>query len=378
MEKMHMATAMTKRYPHEPDYLVTPGEVLHETIDALGMTQVDLARRTGLSKKTVNQIIQGREPISYDTALRLERVTGVAARFWNNLESNYRERLTRLEEKQRLAQDRAWLEAIPTKELICRGHIQELSDHFGLVQKALAFFGVNSPREWRAVWATPQVAFRRSQVFKSHLGAVAAWLRIGELEGQRLECQPFNKKKFKAALEEIRRLTTEEPEVFVPKMKQLCAAAGVAVVFTPEIKGAPVSGATQWLRTNKALIQLTLRYRANDHFWFSFFHEAGHILKHGKKEKFVEDGNEGDAKEEEANRFAEDMLIPRERATEFSRLRGRQQIVAFAASVGIAPGIVLGRLQSVGLIPHGCVENDLKQRFQWSEGSEGLPTIVRA
>src|SRR5437016_14442760 len=112
----HMVATAKKRYRHEPDYAVAPGEVLQESIAALGMTQADLAKRSGLSKKTINQIIKGHEPLSHDTALRLERVTRVPARFWNNLEATYRERLARLEEKERLAQDLEWLKAIPAKE----------------------------------------------------------------------------------------------------------------------------------------------------------------------------------------------------------------------------------------------------------------------
>jgi addiction module HigA family antidote len=373
-----MVTAIKKRYPHEPDYAVAPGEVLQETIDALGMTQADLAKRTGLSKKTINQIIRGREPISHDSALRLERVTGVAAHIWNNLEALYRERVGRRREKERLEQDLDWLGTIPTKELVRRGAIPEQEDDVSLLEAVLAFFGVNSPREWRAVWDSPQVAFRRSQAFQSNPGAVAAWIRLGELEGQRLACRPFDKDRFRAALEDVRCLTLEGPEVFVPKMRELCAAAGVAVVFTPEIQGAPVSGATQWLTADKALLQLSLRYKTNDHFWFSFFHEAGHILKHGKKEKFVEDGADDGAKEDEANRFAEDCLIPRDRAAELPQLKTREQIVAFAESVGIAPGIVLGRLQKMGVIDHACRHNDLKERFQWSEGADGQAVITGA
>ena len=148
-------------------------------------------------------------------------------------------------------------------------------------------------------------------------------------------------------------------------MRRLCAAAGVAVVFTPEIKGAPVSGATQWLTPDKALLQLSLRFKSNDHFWLSFFHEAGHILKHGKKEKFVEDGGDNSAKEQEANRFAEDFLIPRQRAGELGEIHTRVQILAFAGSIGIAPGIVVGRLQKMGIFDHACWHNNLKEHFQW-------------
>src|SRR5437762_2189030 len=115
----------SKRYPHEPEYAVAPGEVLQETIEALCMTQADLATRTGLSRKTINLITHGHEPLTCETALRLERVTGVPAHFWNNLEARYRERLTRLAEKQGLAEDLEWLETIPTKELIRHGVIQQ-------------------------------------------------------------------------------------------------------------------------------------------------------------------------------------------------------------------------------------------------------------
>lgn len=366
---------LKKRFAHEPDYIVAPGEVLQETIDALGMTQADLATRTGLSRKTINQIIQGQEPISVETALRLEKVTGTAASFWNNLEALYRERLAREAERERLAQDLAWLDTIPTKELIRRGVIEDQKDRVSLLLAVLRFFGVNSPAEWKEVWGNLGVAFRKSQAFQSRLGAVATWLRLGELEAQKMACRPFDKERFKAALAEIRRLTTEPPEVFVPRMQALCAAAGVAVVLVREIPGAPVSGAAYWLSPDKAVIQLTLRGKTNDLFWFAFFHEAGHVLKHGKKELFVDDGQEaGDQEEEEANRFATDYLIPRSRAPDLAGLRSREQIVAFARSVGVAAGVVLGRLQKEGLAPYQHRDSDLKVRLHWADDVGSLVT----
>jgi len=372
-----MVAIEKNRYPHEPDYAVAPGEVLQGTIDTLGMTQADLARRTGLSKKTINQIIQGHEPLSYDTALRLERVTCVPARFWNNLEAIYRERLARLEEKKCLPQDLEWLKSIPTRELIRRGAFPGQKDRVGLLHAALTFFGVNSPREWKAIWESSEVVFRGSQEFKSNRGALAAWMRLGELAGQRLECQAYDKDLFRGALERIRRLTVADPETILSKIRQECAAAGVTVVFTPEIKGAPVTAMTQWLTPEKALLQLSFRFKTHDHFWFSFFHVAGHILKHGKKEKFVEGGGGDDAKEEEANRFAEDFLIPRDRAAELPGIRTHEQIITFAESVGIAPGIVLGRLQKMGLINPSSSDNSLKEQLRWFHGPDGEAFITR-
>jgi HTH-type transcriptional regulator/antitoxin HigA len=355
---------LNDKYPHKAELIIPPGASLQEAIDNLGMSQADLALRTGLSKKTINQIIQGHEPISYETAERLERVTGVPASLWNNLEATYRGRLARQKEREQLARAGDWLRGFPIKELIERGVIQEPDDG-NLAQATLTFFGVNSPEEWEAVWSSPQAAFRKCAVFKNDPKAVATWLRLGERTGRTLPCAPFDKEKFKAALAQIRALTVERPEVFVPRMKELCAAAGVAFVLMREIKGAPVSGAAYWLSPERALIQMTLRGKADDRFWFTFFHEAGHILKHGKKEKFIDDDDEDSPQEREANRFAEDFLIPPARARELSGLNNRQQIVDFAKSAGIAPGIVVGRLQKLNLLGYQVRENDLKRGLKW-------------
>jgi HTH-type transcriptional regulator / antitoxin HigA len=359
------------KYPHQAELVVPPGATLQEALDNLGMSQADLALRTGLSKKTINQIIQGHEPISYETAERLERVTGVPASLWNNLEAIYRGRLARQKEREQLARAGDWLRGFPIKELLERRVIED-DDAVSLARNTLTFFGVNSPGEWEAVWGSPQAAFRKCAVFANDPKAVATWLRLGERVGRTLPCAPYGKEKFRAALAQILALTVERPEFFVPRMKDLCAAAGVAFVLVREIKRAPVSGAAYWLSPERALIQMTLRGKSDDRFWFTFFHEAGHILKHGKKEKFVDDDYEDIPQEQEANRFAEDFLIPPARAKELSGLKNRQQITDFAKSVGIAPGIVVGRLQKLKMLGYQVRENDLKRGLKWvDEPMEG-------
>src|SRR5438132_3700174 len=136
------------RYGYEPDYAVPPGQTLQETIDALGIDQRELAVRSGLSAKHINQIIKGIAPITHDTAIRLERVTGVPARMWNNLEANYREQLARLNQRKRLQEDLEWLKSIPTNELIERRVIAATTDKVELLEAALAFFGVASVKAW--------------------------------------------------------------------------------------------------------------------------------------------------------------------------------------------------------------------------------------
>jgi len=364
---MPRPTNGNKRYPYEPDYAVAPGRTLQETISSLGIDQRELASRAGLSAKHVNQIIRGIAPLTQDTAIRLERVTGVPARMWNNLEAQYREQVARLEARERLERDLAWLREIPTRELISRGAIRDTSDQTSLLEEVLRFFGVATVDAWRQGWETPQFAFRKSLSFKGKAGAMATWLRLCEIAAQQVECGQFDKAKFRAELRAIRGLTVEGPDVFIPQMLKRCASAGVAVVLVPEIKGAPVSGAAKWLTSDKALIGLNLRGKCNDRFWFTFFHEAGHILNDSKKETFIDVEYEDDPREKGANHFAATMLIPAPFDQELRRLITYPSVGAFARKIGIAPGIVVGRLQREGIIEYRQF-NGLKQHLQWADG----------
>ena len=339
-----MVTAR-KKYEFEPDYAVAPGNTLLEVMESLEMTQKELAVRTGLTEQTLTRIFKGDQPVSYETANRLELVTQVPARLWNNLEAQYREQKAKLEERRRLESNIKWLKTIPTKELIERGYLEADRDKVALLRKILAFFGVSSVKTWRDVWEVPAVAARRSPCFESRAGDASAWVRQGELQAHEIECSPFDKKRFKGALQQIRSLTREQPSVFEPEMKRLCAEAGVAIAMVREMKKVPWNGATKWLTPRKAMILLCLRGRGEDKFWFSFFHEAGHVLNDSKKDLLINDGSHDDPREERANDFASGILIPSRYNTAIRLFRSKQEIINLADELGISPGIVAGRYQ---------------------------------
>ena len=351
----------------KPDYAVPPGEILKEELGARGMSQAELAERTGLARKTLNEIIKGKAPITPDTALKLERVFSLPAQFWMNLEQRFQETTARLAERERLQADVAWLKRLPLKQMIQRGWITPYPDKVAQLNELLRFFGVASVAQWEVFWRGRTVAYRRSSAFESHPEAVSAWLRQGELEAQKIPCAPYDLRAFRTALEGIRDLSRKAPEIFVPELTRRCAAVGVAVAFVPELPKAPISGATRWLHKDKALIQLSLRYKTDDHLWFTFFHEAGHVLLHGKKEIFLEsgDGLDGD-KEAEANAFAERTLIPTAALANLAARRplSKAAIQRFANEHGIAPGIVVGQLQYRRLLPYTHC-NELKRKLRW-------------
>jgi hypothetical protein len=250
--------------------------------------------------------------------------------------------------------------------------IEKFSDKTDQLREVLNYFGVVSPVQWAEMWMQPDAAFRTTPAFEADPFAVAAWLRKGEIEAQEIDTAAYDKDKFVAALYQIRGLTNDAPDTFVPAVTDLCAQAGVATVFVPQVPKSRASGATRWVSPNKALIQLSLRYKTNDHLWFTFFHEAGHILLHGKRDVFIEDGTGETKKEIQADRFASDFLIPMEAYESFmpSNPKGfsHEDVLRFAHQVGIAPGIVVGRLQHDEKIPQSNL-NKLKQRLAWVDAT---------
>lgn len=358
-----------------PDYAVPPGATLLETIEDLGMTQTELAQRMGRPLKTINEIINGKAEITAETAIQLERVTGIPAAFWNNAEATYRERKARLQEQEQLAAQTAWLSRFSYSAMLKLKLIAPAADDRTRVGSLLSYFGVASSEQWEKTYSCLEGAARESNGHKSELGDLSAWLRAGEIMAQRCQTQPYDKAKFQVALAGIRRLTAENPATIWPKVCTLCAEAGVAVVLVPELPKTHVFGFTRWLTPHKAIIQLSLRYKTDDLLWFTFFHEAAHILLHGKNDVFMEFRGVDSPKETEANTWAADFLVSKKDWAAFvaglHRPVAEPAISRFARDQGIAPSIVLGRLQHrEQIVPKSHFNTSLKKslRIAW----EGL------
>ncbi|MBS2028787.1 MAG: HigA family addiction module antidote protein [Deltaproteobacteria bacterium] len=349
---------------YAPEEVSPPGDTLAETLEAKGMSQAELAERTGRPKKTINEIINGKASITSETALQLERVLGVPARFWIERESQYQESLARRDERARLAHDRDWVRSFPIKEMARAGWIRAVSDPVDQLRELLNFFGIASPRQWDA-GATAEVSFRRSSKFEIDRHATRAWLRQGEIEASTIPCEPFDEAAFKRAIQHARKLSRLPHAEGVKELRRSFALVGVAVVIVPEIDGIRASGASRWLSPAKAMIVLSYRYKKDDHFWFSLFHESAHVLLHPKSTTFI-DVEEGglNPKEREADEFARNVLIPADVYQDFldTRPLTEASVVAFAEELGIAPGIVVGRLQHDDVIDHSHF-NRLKVRL---------------
>jgi len=358
--------------PFDPDWASPPGDTIAEILHSRGMSVDDLANETGASPSKLNGVLQGRETITIGLARSLERVIGASREFWISRDFQYRRQAAKL-----TGASEAWIRKMPISDMVRFGWLKAAPRPTDEVTECLRFFDVSSVQAWHDRYDTvlDAVAFRKSPTFESWPAATAAWLRQGEIEGEKVSCAQWDRAGFSASLEEIRSLTRiKRPEVFLPKLQKLAAAHGVAVAIVRLPAGCRASGATRFLSPRKALLLLSFRHLSDDHFWFSFFHEAGHLLLHGGRRWILEGPREVvDDHEREANDFAAKILIPSACRDELSLLKtDAHQVIRFARRIGISPGIVVGQMQHHGLVDYSQL-NGLKRRYRWSVATHGTP-----
>ena len=357
------------KYYFEPDYAVSPGQVLEEHLEAREMSHAEFARRCARSPKLISDIISGKAPIEPKTALQFEKVLGMHASIWLGMESDYQLHRAREAEQRTATEAFEWSNKFPIKELVKRKVFQEPSSLAETVSALLSFFGVASVNSWEQKNASAQVAYRHSPSFKSDQFALATWLRLGELEAEQIECANYRESDFKLALRRIRKLTAKQSSKVLYEAQQICAQSGVALAIVRPLQKTALSGVTRWITPRRALIQLSARHMTHDHLWFSFFHEAAHILLHSKKGVFIHEGNGNTTNEdEEADQWATDFLVPRRDWEHFvaSHTFSANKVRMFARNQGIAPGIVVGRLQHEKRIPWNRL-NNLKVGLEWKD-----------
>lgn len=303
---------MNQLLKDERELLSKPGDTILETLEHIRMSQAELAERMGKTPSKVHDIISGKEPITVNTALKLEKVLNIDAQFWLNRETSYREKLARIEQEETFVIWREWVQQQPVKELKKCGFIKHQNESARMADELLRFYGVATPAQWENIYVQSYTTanFSRNSAHRLKVAGMSAWLRTGELGMRKIDLVMYEKARFKAALNAIKKLAADCPKDYAVRLQQCCAKAGVAVVYTVCLPNVSISGATRWISGNP-LIQLKNSYKNISHFWFTFFHEAGHVLLHGKKDVFLEGfaGYKADErKEHEANEFASNWL----------------------------------------------------------------------
>lgn len=349
---------MAKENKYFPDSVPHPGKTLAEKLDEMEMGPKEFSLRTGKPEKTINAILKGESSITPDMAVQFENVTRIPANYWLNHQRGYDEAVAREKHKAIIAEAVAWARRFPLAEMTKKRWLSRQKTIEDNAQQMLGFFGFSSHTAWEDYYFNQQlkVAFRISLAQTTAPYAISAWLRKGELQASELSAKEYSERKFKEALPKLKSIMANHPPNFFQELQTICLGTGVKVVHTPCISKAPISGSTRWLN-DTPFIQLSGRYKRNDSFWFTFFHEAGHILLHGKKDIFLEKVEYSDKdkqKELEADQFAIKWTLTEEEESAILEAAPltESDIKEFARLFNTHPAIIIGRLQHKKLIPY--------------------------
>ena len=344
-----------------------PGKTLEEKLREMGMSIKEFAVRATKPEKTIIAVIKGASSITTEMAVSFENVTKIPAHVWINKQRMYDEYQVRLKREKDAELSAEWMRKFPISDMLNRGWIEPCDTIDQKVNALYNYFGISSEKAWRDYYINQElkVSFRISLAHTKDPYAVSVWLRQGELQAKEIVLDAtFSEKKLKKALVEMKRIMMEAENDFYSKLQALCASIGVKLLNTKCLPKAPINGATRWIN-DTPVIQLSNRYKRYDIFWFTFFHEIGHILLHGKKAIFLEDSISTELekeKEAEANAFAANILLPK--AAEDEILSGKDfsinAIIDAANRYSTHPSIIVGRLQHLKLINYAQYQSLMK------------------
>jgi len=353
-----------------PDWFSKPGDSLRALMLRRSINAQEVARHFDGGMETLRGLLDGSNPIDSDHASVLAGAVGGTISFWIKRQEQYEVALERAVDRAAVVEADDWL-LLPVPGEKPRGRLTQEKKR-DEVRRRLRFFNVGTIDAWQARYGKicTSTMFRISTTFESDDGAVLMWLRDGELSSDLVSTRPWNAENLKDRLDSIRKLSKlRQPEVFLPRLKELCAEAGVAVVAKRAPPGCRASGASRLVAPDKAMVLLSFRGLSDDKFWFTVFHELGHLILHGAR-TFVDsdmDGDDLDESENEANEFASRMIVPEECVEEFESLPADKfRVLRFSGKTGVSVGLVVGQMQHRKMIRPDQM-NYLKRHWKWDD-----------
>jgi plasmid maintenance system antidote protein VapI len=353
-----------------PDWVSPPGRTIQDILDARGVSVEAFCEQIGCSKPFFNRLLNGYEKIDSTLALCLENKLGVSQTFWLSRDGQYWHELENLGTISAGGDIHAWISNFPIYDMRRQGWLffktKEQAAH-----ALLRFFSVKTPNEWSLKYGPlcDAISFKKTDPDFINYYSIVAWLHKGAKDSEYIDVNIFDRDQLKRSIGSIVRLTWyKDPNVFMPKLKDVLSKCGVAIVAEPCPKGCTATGAAWTERDQRATIVLSDRYKMDDHFWFAVFHEIGHLVLHDCSQKIIEEsGQDNDSRETEANEFARNIILPENKKEEIlSQPLSYKRIQQKAKSWRIAPGLLVGQLQHERVI-HFNQFNKLRRRINWAE-----------
>lgn len=295
--------------------------------------------------------------------MKLSRLMGTSAAYWLNLQQAYDALIVEFKSDQELEQERVVFEKIDYKYFRNNFMLPDLPRKIDeQIERIRRFLDIAT----LTVLKRPDMAarFRSSSENLTEANTIKAniMMQIATNEALHSNAPKFNKKEFEKAVDYALTLTESHTD-FYDKIKAAFFNAGVIFVILPNISGSRINGATKKVGDNIVLMVNDRRLYA-DSFWFTLFHEIGHILSGDYGVSFDMEMGEN---EKLADEYARNRLISSEKYDEFisHQIFSLQSIKDFSKSIQRDPGIVLGRLQKDGIVGYNDAKmNALKKQYK--------------
>jgi len=351
------------------DWFSKPGDSIRRLMHKRGVSVESLASNFSDGVSDVRGLLDGSLAIESESAATLAATVGGTKKFWLKRQDKYEQALDRAVSCAVSFEFEDWLDKVPDPKPARKGKSDEATTREA-IRRRLKYFNVPTISSWQARYGhlLSETRFRKTDAYETVDSSILLWLRQGELEAEMVVTQPWDATKLEERLGSITKLSQiSKPSRFLPKLRALCAEAGVAVVVVKTPRGCPASGATRRIASDKAMLLLSFRYLSDDQFWFTVFHEIGHLLLHGDNTYVDGEQTEEDECEREANDYAHKCIIPEDRLDEFASLPGnRKAVLRFSTSLGVSTGLVVGQMQYFKKIEPSKL-NGLKRHWKWVE-----------
>lgn len=341
-----------------------PGVYLKELLDSMEMTAKEFSLRTGISERTISALITGNGDLTFDIAYKLSIFFDNSINYWTNLQTQYNVYLKELNKNEELKKE--WVFASKVKNyLIDYGYVFNNFTKEEIINKCREVVGVNSLMllDKKDLFVCLKEHHTKKEV---DYFAQNFWIALALNEARKKNEIPFNKNMLIEYIPEIRGMTKQNLEDFLPRLKYILNECGISFVLLPYLSKSYIYGATKWFSKDNVMLAISNRGEKADLFWFILFHEISHVLMEHRRETLINIENDED---DEADLMAAEMLISNDKWNDYINKNcfTEDSIIEFANSVGIHPCIVLGRLhkEKKYLVPYGKFDKKFKTSYKF-------------
>ena len=350
------------------DFIIHPGETIKEALEDRQMNQEELAIRTGFSPKHISEVVNGKKGISPSFAKALEYVFGIPTSFWINLQGIYDKEMQEYKEQEEIDENEIEIVKGLKKLIKYAEELSVMSKTKDIISQIIELRNICNVKNLTYInnLATNQVAFRKSQTVETDIYVLYVWLRICEIiaEKNNIESE-YNEQMLRNSINSIKECMFLEINDSIIALKKIFEKCGIIFQVVRNFTGAPVQGFIK-KSNNKIILSMTIRGAFADQFWFTLFHEIGHLLNGDIiNTQFIDYADARSDMEDKADEFARKTLIDEESYSIFIKenILTEEKIIEFAKKQRVQPFVIVGRIQKEK--NNYKLFYNLKMRYKW-------------